>query len=93
MWARKISSRLRLRKRTSIITLFTMLAIARTHPSSAACGLPSTIALSSVEQAEANTSFHQNGAPKLIPSGRNESIIDLWSITATDSFPPINFLK
>jgi hypothetical protein len=38
-------------------------------------------------------SSSQKGALHVLASGRNESIIGLWSITAKDSFPQVNSLR
>jgi len=79
MWAGKVSSRLGSRNRTSIITLFAMLA-SRTQLSSAACGLPSNMELDGPAPAEHSTASSQKGALHVIASGRNESFIGLSSI-------------
>jgi hypothetical protein len=86
MSARKINSRARPRKRTAVIAIIAMLALAvRSHQAYAACGLPPTIELGGAEQAEAGTTSPQHGALRVMPSGNHEPIIGLWSITEKDS--------
>lgn len=86
MSAGKISSSVRSGKRTAIIAMFVLLAIGgRSHRAYAACGLPSAILSTNAGQVEADTSAPQNSALHVIPSGRHEPIVGLWSITEKDS--------
>ena len=89
MSAGKISSRTRSGKRTAIVAMFALLAIAGTsHRAFAVCGAPSNLSnmmTPGAGQIAANILPSQSKDVHVMPPGRNEPLVGLWSIIVKDS--------